>query len=308
MHALEVVGLTKRYGRSRAVEDVGFAVEPGSVHGLVGPNGSGKTTTLGCLLGLWRPDTGRISVLGLEPHELSRSRGRVGVVFDSPILVRGLTVRQQLRYARALFGHAGGRSDAEVLELAGLAHQTHQPVTGLSLGQEKRLAVATALAGKPELLVLDEPLSGLDPLGVRDFLKLLTRLAGEGTTILLSSHRLHEIEPVLTHATVLLEGRVARTGELDGLLGAGERYRLSVDDEERARTTLEAFDGTRLGSDSRGLRLELGPHAPATLNRALVEAGVAVSELRRETTDLATLFDDLVEEHARRREARASAS
>jgi len=295
---LEIRSLHKRYGRVVAVEDVSFAVERGSIFGLLGPNGSGKTTTLACALGLLRPTSGRIAVLGEPPARLHRTLGRVGVVFDESVLVRGLSVRAQLAYARSLFGHAGGRTIDEALELVGLAGLAGRAVTRLSLGQRKRLAVAAALAGAPELVVLDEPLSGLDPPGAREFLSLLRRLAAEGLSIVVSSHRLHEMESVLTHAAILIAGRVARTGSLAELLAERGGLALAVDDVARAEAVLAGLPGVATSGREPDGRLVVDPgaHSAAEVNRALVQAGVGVSSLAARNASLPGLFHALVEE------------
>jgi ABC-2 type transport system ATP-binding protein len=302
MHALEVDSLTKRYGRVMAVAEMSFAVERGAVYGLLGPNGSGKTTTLACSLGLLRPSGGRVIVLGEDARRLHRTRGRVGVVFDAPIRVRGLSVRGQLAYAMRLLGRAGergrGRSADELLSLTGLTALARRPVARLSLGQEKRLAVATALAGDPELLVLDEPLSGLDPVGARRLLRLVRELAQSGVAVVLSSHRLHEVEPVLTHAGILIAGRLAAEGPIEALLASRARLRVGVDDPPRALEALSRLGGSdaRAGAQDGRLLIELGGRSPAEVNRALVEAGIAVSELRSDGDGLPGLFDALVDE------------
>ncbi len=299
MPALAVDSLTRRFGGHLAVDDVSFEVERGSIHGLLGPNGSGKTTTLACALGLLRPHAGRSTVLGEPSGALHRTRGRVGVVFDAPILVRGLAVRAQVAYAARLFGHRGGRTVDEAIELVGLGDLKRRSVSALSLGQQKRLALASALAGAPELLVLDEPLSGLDPLGVEAFLTLVRRLAGMSTTIVLSSHRLHEIEPVLTHATVLIGGRKVRSGSLEELVGRPGRVVLVANDGERAREVVERCGGSAAAADESGaLLVDPGPLDAAALNRALHEAGVEVSELRPASAGLPALFQALLDEHA----------
>lgn len=297
--ALELAGLTKRYGRLTAVADLNLSVPRGSVFGLLGQNGAGKSTTLACALGLLRPSAGRATVLGLPARQLHRSLGRVGVVFDAPVLVRGLTVRGQLRYARRLFGHTGGRSADEALALVGMDRLARRRVGRLSLGQEKRLAVAAALMGAPELLVLDEPLSGLDPLGARDLLGLFTELASAGLTILVSSHRLNDIEPVLSHAAVLVGGRLAAVGRLRELLGARGRLRLRVDDRARALQLLEERPGLT-GVEAPGdapevLYVDAGDADPADLARLLVEGGVALRELAGADRSLAGLFESLAE-------------
>ena len=287
--------LTRRYGDVVAVQGVDLTVTRGAVYGLLGPNGSGKTTTLACALGLLRPTSGEVRVLGVPAERLHRTRGRVGVVFDTPALIKGLSVAANLAYAARLRGHGGGRSAGEALELVGLTDLARRHAGKLSLGQQKRLSIAIALAGTPELLVLDEPLSGLDPLGVRQVLRLVRRLAGEGLTIVLSSHRLHEVEPVLTHAAVLLRGKVAAAGALDELLGGTDRHRIGADDPRRARDVVAGFEGARVVADGPELLVELGGHPVSALNRALVEAGVAVSSIATERSSLPALFESLVD-------------
>lgn len=300
MLALEVRGLVKRYGAVTAVEHVDLEVPFGSVFGLLGPNGSGKTTTLSCSLGLVRPSAGSIRVLGEPASALHRTRGAVGVVFDRPHLLGHLSVRHNLEYARRLRGgRADGRSEGEALERVGLASLSARRAGRLSLGQQKRLAIAMALAGAPRLLVLDEPLSGLDPLGVREILRLVAELARGGLTVLVSSHQLLDVEPLLTHAAVLLAGRVAKSGTLEELCGAGTRHVFDVDEVGRARRAAEergcAVEG---GARADELVIETGALGPAAVNAALCAAGVAVRGLRPARANLAEVFDALVERAA----------
>jgi len=208
-----------------------------------------------------------------------------------------LSVRQNLEYAAHVRGHRGGRSLTEALELVDMAELAGRPAGKLSLSQAKRAAIAAALAGSPELLILDEPLSGLDPLGVRQVLRLVQRLAGEGLTIVLSSHRLPEMQRVLTHAAILLHGKVARSGTLAELLGSGTRHRLQVDDPLRAREVIEAQAGTRIiGTPAAGeLVVDLGRISSSAINRTLVQAGVEVSSLAPASTTLQDLFESLVD-------------
>lgn len=295
MPVLEVQSLRKRYGTFHAVHDATFSVEAGSIFGLLGPNGSGKTTTLACALGLLRPTSGTVSVLGHTADRLHRTRGRVGVVFDDAVLVRGLTVQQELEYARRLFGYDGGRTVEDSLELVGIPELGSRPVTKLSLGQRKRMAVAGALVGSPELVVLDEPLSGLDPVGVRQFLRLLQRLASEGTTFVLSSHRLHEMQPVLTHAAILIAGRVALSGSLEELLDGKGPITVDVGDPGAA---LEALRSVEVDARADGTKVMIQPGelGPGELNRLLVEAGVEVRGLGSSALDLPGLFSSLVDD------------
>ncbi len=295
---LEVEGLVKHYGATRAVQDVSLTVRQGDVYGLLGPNGSGKTTTLSCALGLLPHDGGRISVLGLPAAEIHRSAGRVACVFDAPTLVDALSCRQNLRYARTLLGHSGGRSDDEALALTGISALAERRAGRLSLGQRRRLSIARALIGRPELLVLDEPLSGLDTVGVRAMLQLFASLHASGLTMLISSHRLHEMETIVTRVAILSGGRKVAESSLDELLQGGRlRLRIHATPAERVLGVFERATGIagfdRLPGDEYAVRP--GTVAPAELNRALHAAGCAVAAFVPERVTLQSAFEELVD-------------
>jgi len=296
MPVLELRSLGKRYGTTLALENLSLSVERGEVHGLLGPNGSGKTTALACALGLLRPSAGTARVLGEPASAIHRTLGRVGAVFDSASLVPGLSVRANLEYARRLLGHDGGRGPEEALRLAGIEELAGRRVGRLSLGQAKRVSVARALLGRPELLVLDEPLSALDTLGVRAMLTLIRRLAGEGLALFVSSHRLREMEEVVTHASILSRGRLVASGSLRELCGEHEELRLDVAPLEEARAVLARLPGV-LGCELEApssLRVRLNGLAPGEVNRVLVESGCTVSALFPRRRDLFSLFEELV--------------
>ncbi|MHC5210933.1 MAG: ABC transporter ATP-binding protein [Planctomycetota bacterium] len=295
---LQVSGLCKRYGRTHAVDDVSFTVSRGDVFGLLGPNGSGKTTTINCALGLLRADKGQVSILGEPASAIHRTDGRVGVIFDSPTLVDGLTCEQNLRYARRTLGHDGGRSDEDAMRLVGIGGLADRRAGRLSLGQRRRLSIARALIGHPELLILDEPLSGLDTVGVRGMLGLFQRLSGEGLTLVVSSHRLHEMETLVTNVGIMVSGKLVVESKLDTLLeGRTPRLRLvakpasRVDQVLVTMSDLERFE--RVSEDE--LLIQLGRTPPAELNRALVEAGCEVSALVPERRTLLAAFEELVD-------------
>lgn len=304
MAALEIRSLAKHFGRTKAVRDVSLSVDRGQVYGLLGPNGSGKTTTLSCALGLLRPTGGDIRVLGFPAHKIHRTRGRVGAAFDVDCLLTGLRVRENLEYAQRLLGHNGGRAPTEALRLVGIERLSERRAGRLSLGERKRVSIARALLGDPELLVLDEPLSALDTIGARAMLRLVQRLAEDGHTLVLSSHRLHEMETVITHAGVVVGGRLVREGPIDELLGAGRgRYRLRLAPPERAERVCEELAGVerlerRVVDGELELVLRLDGR-PQELNRALVEAGCDVIALIPERSDLQSLFESLVDEVTR---------
>ena len=304
MLAIEIRDLHKRYGSRSVIEGLSLQVERGQIYGLLGPNGSGKTTTLSCALGLMRPTSGSCTVLGEPSKRLHRMAGRLGVVFDTAIALPGLTAKQNLAYVRRLLGHGRGRRAQEVLELVGLEHMGSSRARALSLGQRKRLAIAGALLGDPQLLVLDEPLSGLDTLGVRGMLSLFRRLSEEGVTLLLSSHRLHEMESVVTHAGILLGGTIVRAGALPELMDAGRGlHRLDVDDLERSAACIAALPGLELLGKTHSpaghweLDVALAEFSIGELNRALVEAGVLVTRIDSRSESLQSVFERLVDAH-----------
>lgn len=301
MSVVTIAGLSKHYGELKAVDDVSFAVEAGDVFGLLGPNGSGKTTTLSCMLGLLRSDAGRIEVLGHPAADIERTRGQVAVVFDSATLVDGLSCRQNLEYARQLLGHSGGRGAQEALALTGIEALADRRASRLSLGQRRRLSIARALIGSPKLLVLDEPLSGLDTVGVRAMLALFTALQREGLTLIISSHRLHEMETVVNRVAVLMRGKLVRFATLDELLQGGRpRLRVRAAPPEIAAGVLGGLVGAGGFERRPGDEFLLAPTGtdPAALNRALVTAGCAVSALVPERITLQSAFEDLLDGEA----------
>lgn len=300
MPALEIRGLQKRYGRVQAVRDVSLTVEAGDVYGLLGPNGSGKTTTMACALGLLRQDAGEVRILGVPADRIWSTRGRVAALFDDATLVAGLSVRGNLEYARRLLGHDGGRGVDEVLELAGIESLASQRASGLSLGQGRRLSIARTLLGAPELVILDEPLSGLDTVGVLEVLELFERLRGEGLTLVVSSHRMHELERVVGRLAILLEGRIVVESTLDELLGGQGTLRVEAAPTGRAVELLSRVDG--LGSvesrDGDELRVELGGARAAEVTRALVEGGCDLTAVVPERRNLHAVFEEVLREHA----------
>lgn len=280
--AVAAHGLTKSYGRRRAIEQVTFEVQRGQICGLLGPNGAGKTTTMRVLVGLSRPDSGTARLLG-EPSRLAAGiLTRVGVTIDGPAFVPHLSGRRNLELA----WRAGGRrwpppALEESLELAGLgAALDEKKVKSYSMGMRQRLMLAQALMGGPEVLILDEPANGLDPGEVRTLREHLMRLAGEGAAVLISSHVLAEIEQLATHAVVMNAGSVVTAGRLEDLLATGS-YEFEVDDVARAGNALRAVEGVR-SVEARGQRLSVTAPGCSVkeLNQALVLAGVGVGTVR----------------------------
>ena len=204
---IEVVELSKRYGKTQAVAGLSFRVEPGTITGFLGPNGAGKSTTLRSVLGLVHPDAGTATVLGVPYRELDRPLRRVGAVLEASEVHPGRSGRNHLRVQAAAAGLPATRVD-EVLALVELSAAAKKRVKGYSLGMRQRLGLATALLGDPEVLVLDEPANGLDPAGIRWLRDFLRSLAAEGRTILVSSHVLSEVAQTADRVVIIHRGKL----------------------------------------------------------------------------------------------------
>lgn len=294
MSALKVEHLVKRYGSVVILHDVSLEVADHSLFGLLGLNGAGKTTTLACALGLARPTSGRAEVLGVSSREIHRTKGRIGVLFDGSTNYAQLTVRQNLEVALLMSGiGGGGRSPADVERLLDLHRVSNRRAKKLSFGMQRRLAIARALLGRPELVIMDEPLSGLDAEGVDQMLALARSLnRDEGVTFILLSHRLHELETIVTAVALIHAGRVVAAGPLDQLLGPqANAVLLRVDRRDEASAVLAASPqvaGVEPDGDGR-LRVSLRGDA-AELNHTLVTRGFRVFELTPIRSSLAEFF------------------
>jgi ABC-2 type transport system ATP-binding protein len=218
MDAIEISGLTRTYGDTHAVDDLTFTVQPGRVTGFLGPNGAGKSTTMRLVLGLEQPDAGSATIGGKRYAELHEPLRRVGALLEARALHPGRSARDHLLYLAATQGIAASRVD-ELLELVGLGGVAAKRVKGFSLGMGQRLGVAVALLGDPGVLMLDEPVNGLDPEGVRWIRLLLQGLAAEGRTILLSSHLMQEMALTAGHLIVIGRGRLIADCSTDEFIG-----------------------------------------------------------------------------------------
>jgi ABC-2 type transport system ATP-binding protein len=290
---VETRGLVKRYGEIVAVDHVDLGVERGDVFGYLGPNGAGKTTSLRILLGLIRPTEGSARLFGRDPlADGAKALEGVAGFVEAPRFYPYLSGRRNLRLlADYDEPRSGGRID-EVLELVDLRDRAKDKVGGYSHGMRQRLGIAAALLRDPRLLLLDEPTTGLDPAGMRDMRDLVRRLAGEGITILLSSHLLYEVEELCNRVAIIRKGRIVYQGTLRALLAtAASGYRLRAREPERARAVAlsqPGLDDLRL--DAGDLRFTADEEAVAALTVALGQARVAFTALVPESASLEELF------------------
>ncbi|MCU1459912.1 MAG: transporter ATP-binding protein [Actinomycetia bacterium] len=276
---VEVKGLTKRFSPTvLAVDDVSFTVERGSVCGLLGPNGAGKTTTLRMLLGLIRPTAGSSWVLGERMTPGAPVLYRVGNMIEQAAFVPYLSGMRNLE----LYWEAGGGELADAdfdgaLAVAGLGPAVDRKVKTYSQGMRQRLGLARALLGRPELLILDEPTNGLDPQEMKRLRDMFRELAVTGTTILLSTHLLAEVEQVCTHAVVMDKGALVTSGTVAELLGGSDSAYLEVEDVPTALRVLESMQGVRTATlEPPGIAIHLEGVTRAAVVTALVAAGVGV--------------------------------
>ena len=294
---LEIAGLQKTYrsrkGVRKALDGFDMVVEAGQVHGFLGPNGSGKTTTLRTLLGLIKPNGGRMAILGREvPAHLSEVAGQVGAIVESPQFFGNFSARDTL----SLLADAGGvrkeRVDA-VLELVGLRDRAKDRVKTYSLGMKQRLAVASALLKEPKLLILDEPANGLDPGGIREMRTLMRSLAESGMTVVLSSHILGEIQLICDEVTIIAAGRRVAAGSVAEVLASqapgGVRVRLEPGVDSRTAVELLRANGAQVTVEHDHFTVGNAGN-PAQITRILAEREIYVSELTPVSADLESVF------------------
>lgn len=308
--AIEIDGLTKHFGAVRAVSDLGFTVSTGRVTGFLGPNGAGKSTTLRMLLELIRRDAGTATFAGRRYRELAHPSAHVGAVLEHASFHPGRSGRNHLRVLAAAGDHPEARVD-EVLDAVGLSGAGDRRVKGYSMGMRQRLAIAAALLGDPEVLILDEPTNGLDPPGIRWVRDLLREQAASGRAVLISSHLLSEVAQIVDDVVVIAGGDLRASGPLAAVLGG--------DGDGRPVTLVHTADPARLGellagsatgtetAARRGVSVEregaeggliVRGATPEQVGRVAAEHGVALTELRPLARSLEDAFLALTGEPA----------
>ena len=294
--AIAATALTKRYGRTKAVDGVDFQIRSGEIVGFLGPNGAGKTTTLRMLAGLVRPTGGGCSILGgtVPGPELRR----VGTMIEEPSFYPYLTGRGNLRHAALLHGGVPERRIDKVLAFVRMEKAADKRVRAYSQGMRQRLALARALLWKPRVLLLDEPTNGLDPAGIAEVRASLKQVASDGVTVLVSSHILAEIEKLVERILAIDRGSLRFDGPLEGLLGAADartvHYDIEATDQEALLTALRDLGLEPSPQGHRGAVVTVPNDVASGLMGRLAAAGVEVLEARRDTATLEDAYLRLV--------------
>jgi ABC-type multidrug transport system ATPase subunit len=291
---LETRNLSKSYGNQKAVDAVNITAYEGEVFGFLGPNGAGKTTTLGMALGLIHPTAGEVCVLGqrVTPNHVDVLR-EVGALLGAPAFVPYLSAWDNLDLLARLSPNVDKKRIHEVLELVGLSDVARRKVHKFSTGMKQRIGIAMALLHRPRFVILDEPTNGLDPAGMREIRQLLRSLVHSGSTVLLSSHLLNEVEQVCDRIAVLNKGRVVAQGRVDDLLKAQKpAVRLTVNDTSTAVRALESLSGIEKVQADGNTLIVVGVTPQAVMNH-LLQNHVIPTEITAQKSDLESLFMDL---------------
>ncbi len=284
--AIRVEGLVKDYRTTRALDGLDFTIPEGVIAGFLGPNGAGKTTTFRALLGLTRINEGEIEVLGHPvPSQLQAVTKQVGAIIEEPGLIKSLTGRINLRVAADTLGFGHHRID-EMLEFVDLSDDADRKVDEYSKGMRQRLALAAALLGEPRLLLLDEPLDGLDPAGQRVFRARLRDLANSGATVVVSSHDLADIEALADYVVVIDRGRLVAQGSLESLLDGGATTVVVVDPQRAAGVLASAG----ISSQEDEGKLMVDEDDGGRIIQVLAEAGIYPSEVSSARSTLESVF------------------
>jgi ABC-type multidrug transport system ATPase subunit len=293
---LQTEHLKKYFNTVRAVEEVSLQVTRGEVFGFLGPNGSGKTTTIGMVLGLLHPTAGRVTLFGQEVTPgRNQALRRVGALVGSPALVPYLSARENLRLVAYLHPGISRQRIDQVLETVGLVEAADRRAEGYSSGMKQRLGLAMALCHQPELLILDEPTNGMDPAGMREMRTLLRSLAEQGVTVFLSSHLLHEVEQVCDRVAVLNKGHVVAQGPVKELLGKQQEVvRVRVTSPAEAAQRLQSLAGVTAIKPN-GAYVDISGVTGEAVVRHLTSGGIVPSEVATSHPDLESLFLELTQ-------------
>ena len=294
---LSIKNLNKRFGPLHAVKNVSLEIQKGNVYGLLGPNGSGKSTTLGIILNVVNKTSGDYAWFGgkMETHEALK---KVGAIIERPNFYPYMTAEENLQLVCKIKGTSYEKV-TEKLELVGLFERRHSKFRTFSLGMKQRLAIASALLNDPEILILDEPTNGLDPQGIHQIRDIIKQIASQGTTILLASHLLDEVEKVCSHVLVLRKGEVLYSGSVDGMSSKAGFFELQSDDNQKLKTVMETHESVEKVSVENGKVLVYlkKPVEPAALNLWLFQQNITLSHLNMRKNTLEEQFLEITKNY-----------
>lgn len=286
---LTAEGLSKNYGAVKALHDLNITVHKGDVFGILGPNGSGKTTTLGIVLGVTIATSGSYS--WFEKGNNNNLRKRMGALLDKPNFYPHLNGYQNLRLV-ADIKDLKNPDIQDKLEFAGIAKYATRKFITYSTGMKQRLALAAALLGEPEVMVLDEPTNGLDPEGIADVRKLIQKIASDGTTVIMASHLLDEVQKVCTHVAVLNRGEKLYEGHVNSLLARDDSIEIDSDNKEKLKSVLSGYDGIeKIEATDKGLYVKIkAGYKASELSAYLIKNGVDITHFAHRSSSLEEEF------------------
>lgn len=301
MAVVEIQNLTKRFGDVTAVENLDLAIESGTIFGFLGPNGAGKTTTIDAMLDFVRPTSGEVRLFGMDPRTDARAvRHRTGVLPEGFGVYSRLSGRRHVQFV--LESKGVDEDPVTYLERTGVAHAADRKAGGYSTGMKQRLGLAMALVGDPELLILDEPTTGLDPNGAREMQRVIHQERDRGATVFFSSHIMEQVEAVCDRVAILRNGQLVAEDTVAGLretVGGGGRIIVTVSDEETAAKAASEIDGIgRVETADRQVRITLGDADKLDILQAMEEAGATVHDFRTEDASMDEVFKAYTEEVA----------
>jgi ABC-2 type transport system ATP-binding protein len=290
---LSIKNLNKHYGKVHAVNNVSLEIHKGNVYGILGPNGSGKSTTLGIVLNVVNKTSGEYSWFGgtMQTHDALK---KVGAIIERPNFYPYMTAKENLELVCKIKNINYAKVD-EKLELVGLVERKNSKFSTFSLGMKQRLAIASALLNDPEILILDEPTNGLDPQGIHQIRDIIRLIASQGTTILLASHLLDEVEKVCSHVLVLRKGKILYSGSVDDMSNSEDFFELNSNDIQALKSTLNSHPSIQKVAEENGKVVAYFKTAveASDLNRYLFEKGIAVNHLVKRKRSLEEQFLEL---------------
>lgn len=293
---LSINQLSKNYGKLKAVDQLSLEVQKGQVFGILGPNGSGKTTTLGMVLNVIAPNSGSYSWFGSKPSP--EARRKIGSILETPSFFPYMTALENLKVSAHIKG-CGTRRLEETLKICGLLDRKNDKFKNFSLGMKQRLSIASALIANPPVLILDEPTNGLDPEGIAEVRTLIREIAADGKTIIVASHLLDEVQKICTHFCVIRKGKKLHEGRVDEALGEINKIELAADDNHKLQSCLTHFNGIQdVWSENSSLFVSLSDQFTAQdLNSFCFDQGIVLKKLLTHHNSLENEFLKILKEN-----------